>query len=85
MGRNDLRGRLNGFQDILVAGATFISLYQGARDVYTATVSDQSRLKAHLTESLKSGFRHDIRLRKGRPQLWFLLDCNDEIQARRNS
>ena len=54
-GRNDLRGRLEHFRDVLIADATFISLYQDAADVYTATGDDQAGLKLHLTESLSSG------------------------------
>jgi len=54
-GRNELRGRLNRFRDVLAADATFISLYQDAKDVYTATGDDQAGLKVHVTESLKSG------------------------------
>jgi len=54
-GRNELRGRLNRFRDVLAADATFISLYHDAKDVYTATGDDQAGLKVHVTESLKSG------------------------------
>ena len=54
-GRNELRGRLNHFRDVLAVDATFISLYQDAKDVYTATGDDEAGLKLHLTESLATG------------------------------
>ena len=54
-GRNELRGRLNRFRDVLAVDATFISLYQDAQDVYTATGDDEAGLKLHLTESLSTG------------------------------
>lgn len=54
-GRNDLRGRLEHFRDVLIVDATFISLYQDANDVYTASGDDQAGLKVHLTESLSTG------------------------------
>jgi IS4 transposase len=54
-GRNDLRGRLEHFRDVLIVDATFISLYHDAKDVYTASGDDQAGLKVHLTESLSTG------------------------------
>jgi len=54
-GRNELRGRLNRFRDVLAVDATFISLYQDAKDIYTATGDDEAGLKLHLTESLATG------------------------------
>jgi IS4 transposase len=53
--RNDLRGRLEHFRDVLIVDATFISLYHDAKDVYTASGDDQAGLKVHLTESLSTG------------------------------
>jgi len=53
-GRNDLRGRLEHFRDVLIVDATFISLYHDAKDVYTASGDDQAGLKVHLTESLST-------------------------------
>lgn len=53
--RNDLRGRLEHFRDILIIDATFVSVYQDDKDVYRATGDDQVGLKLHLTESLSAG------------------------------
>jgi len=39
-GRNDLRGRLERFRDVLIVDATFISLYQDAKDICRATDDD---------------------------------------------
>ncbi len=55
-GRNDLRGRLDRFRDVLIVDATFISLYHDAADIYTGLGEDQAGAKLHLTESLASGF-----------------------------
>ena len=54
-GRNDLRGRLEHFRDILIVDATFISLYQDAAEVYTGLSDDQAGAKLHVTESLSTG------------------------------
>jgi putative transposase len=54
-GRNDLRERLESVRDVLIADATFVSLYQDAKDVHTATGDDQAGLKLHVTESLSTG------------------------------
>jgi hypothetical protein len=53
--RNELRGRLSRFRDVLVVDAAFISLYQDAKDVYTATGDGEAGLKLHITESLATG------------------------------
>jgi IS4 transposase len=54
-GRNDLRGRLEHFRDVLIVDATFISLYQDAENVYTGLRDDHAGAKLHLTESLSTG------------------------------
>jgi len=54
-GRNQLRGRLEAFRDVLIVDATFISLYQDASDVYTGLREDTAGAKLHLTESLATG------------------------------
>ena len=64
-GRNDLRGRLEHFRDVLIVDATFISLYQDAKDVYRATGDDQAGLKLHLTESLSTGLPTRFRTTDG--------------------
>ncbi|SDK15652.1 IS4 transposase [Halovenus aranensis] len=64
-GRNELRGRLEHFRDVLIVDATFISLYQDAKDVYRATGDDQAGLKLHLTESLSSGLPTRFRTTDG--------------------
>ena len=64
-GRNELRGRLEHFRDVLIVDATFISLYQDAKDVYRATGDDQAGLKLHLTESLSTGLPTRVRTTDG--------------------
>jgi len=64
-GRNELRGRLEHFRDVLIVDATFISLYQDAKDVYRATGDDQAGLKLHLTESLSTGLPTRFRTTDG--------------------
>jgi len=54
-GRNQLRGRLEHFRDVLIADCTFISLYHDASDVYAGLRDDHAGAKLHLTESLSSG------------------------------
>ena len=65
-GRNELRGRLEHFRDVLIVDATFVSLYQDAKDVYTATGDDQAGLKLHVTESLSSGLPTRLRTTDGK-------------------
>jgi len=65
-GKNELRGRLEHFRDVLIVDATFISLYQDATDVYTGTGDGQAGLKVHLTESLSSGLPTRLRTTDGR-------------------
>jgi IS4 transposase len=64
-GRNELRGRLEHFRDVLIVDATFISLYQDAKNVYRATGDDQAGLKLHLTESLSTGLPTRFRTTDG--------------------
>jgi putative transposase len=57
---------LKHFRDVLIVDATFISLYQDATDVYTATGDGQAGLKLHLTESLSSGLPTRLRTTGGK-------------------
>jgi len=65
-GKNELRGRLEHFRNLLIVDTTFISLYQDATDVYTATGDGQAGLKLHLTESLSSGLPTRLRTTDGK-------------------
>ena len=60
-----MRGRLEHFREVLIVDATFISLYQDAKDVYRATGDDQAGLKLHLTESLSTGLPTRFRTTDG--------------------
>jgi len=42
-----LREILNDFRDTLIVGATFVSLYHVAKDVYTVSGDDQAGLRLH--------------------------------------
>lgn len=53
--RNQLRGRLEHFRDVLIVDATFITLYQDASDVYAGVRDGHAGLKLHLTESFSTG------------------------------
>jgi len=57
-GRNQLRGRLESFRDVLIRDATFVSLYDDAADVY-ALREGVAGAKLHLTESLSTGLPTD--------------------------
>jgi IS4 transposase len=63
-GRNELRGRLEHFRDVLIRDATFITLYQDAMDVY-ALRDDVAGAKLHLTESLATGLPTEFRTTDG--------------------
>jgi IS4 transposase len=63
-GRNQLRGRLEQFRDVLIRDATFISLYNDATDVY-ALRENVAGAKLHLTESLSTGLPTDWRTTDG--------------------
>jgi IS4 transposase len=63
-GRNELRGRLEQFRDVLIRDATFISLYQDAVDVY-AFRDDLAGAKLHLTHSLSTGLPTEWRTTDG--------------------
>jgi IS4 transposase len=54
-GRNELRGRLERFRDVLIVDETFLSLYQDAADVYVGYREDHPGAKLHVVESLASG------------------------------
>src|SRR5699024_6481930 len=60
LGRNQLRGRLEQFRDVLIRDATFISLYNDATDAY-ALREGVAGAKLHLTESLSTGLPTDWR------------------------
>ena len=63
-GRNQLRGRLEHFRDVLIRDATFISLYNDATDVY-ALRENVAGAKLHLTESLSTGLPTEWRTTDG--------------------
>lgn len=63
-GRNQLRGRLEQFRDVLIRDATFISLYNDAADVYNLR-EDVAGAKLHLTESLSTGLPTNWRTTDG--------------------
>ena len=63
-GRNQLRGRLEHFRDVLIRDATFISLYNDAADVYSLR-EGVAGAKLHLTQSLSTGLPTDWRTTDG--------------------
>ena len=63
-GRNQLRGRLERFRDVLIRDATFISLYDDATDVY-ALREGVAGAKLHLTESPSTDLPTDWRTTDG--------------------
>ena len=64
-GKNELRGRLEHFRDVLIVDATVISLYQDASDVYVGHKETQAGAKLHITESLRSGLPTRFRTSDG--------------------
>jgi len=63
-GRNQLRGRLEHFRDVLIRDATFISLYNDATDVYSLR-EGVAGAKLHLIRSLSTGLPTDLRITDG--------------------
>jgi IS4 transposase len=64
--RNDLRGRLERFRDVLIVDATFVSLYRDAADVYLGLDDDQAGIKLHVIESLRTGLPTRLQTTAGR-------------------
>jgi IS4 transposase len=69
--RDDLRGRLERFRDVLIVDATFVPLFEDANDVYAATRDDHAGAKLHVTESLSTGL----------PTRWRTTDGKDHERS----
>jgi len=64
--RNELRGRLHRFRDVIIADDTFIQLYKDAGDAFAGYRDEYPGAKLHVTESLSTGVPTQLRLTDGK-------------------